>query len=68
MRLGRVPLLLVLALIWGSSSMFIEIAIDDLSPAATMTGRLLFASAALGAVLIAKRGFRQAVRCLRDFR
>ena len=67
MRRGYVPLLLVLALIWGSSFMFIEIAIDDLSPAATMTGRLLFASAALGAVLVAKRGFRQAVRCLRDF-
>src|SRR5918995_1301635 len=47
--------------------MFIEIAIDDLSPAATMTGRLLFASAALGAVLVAKRGFGQAVRCVRDF-
>ena len=67
MRRGYVPLLLVLALIWGSSFMFIEIAIDDLSPAATMTGRLLFASAALGAVLVAKRGFRQAVRCVRDF-
>jgi drug/metabolite transporter (DMT)-like permease len=66
-RRGYVPLLLVLALIWGSSFMFIEIAIDDLSPAATMTGRLLFASAALGSVLVAKRGFRQAVRCLRDF-
>ena len=67
MTRGYVPLLLVLALIWGSSFMFIEIAIDDLSPAATMTGRLLFASAALGAVLVAKRGFRQAVRCVRDF-
>lgn len=67
MRRGYVPLLLVLALIWGSSFMFIEIAIDDLSPAATMTGRLLFASAALGGVLVAKRGFRQAVRCVRDF-
>ena len=67
MTRGYVPLLLVLALIWGSSFMFIEIAIDDLSPAATMTGRLLFASAALGTVLVAKRGFRQAVRCLRDF-
>ena len=67
MSRGYVPLLLVLALIWGSSFMFIEIAIDDLSPAATMTGRLLFASAALGAVLVAKRGFRQAVRCVRNF-
>lgn len=62
-----VPLLLLLALIWGSSFMFIEIALDDLSPAATMTGRLLFASAALGGMLVARRGFRQAVRCMRDF-
>lgn len=62
-----VPLLLVLALIWGSSFMFIEIALDDLSPAATMTGRLLFASAALGALLVARRGLRQAIRCMRDF-
>ncbi|HEU4942688.1 MAG TPA: DMT family transporter [Gaiellaceae bacterium] len=62
-----VPLLLVLALIWGSSFMFIEIALDDLSPAATMTGRLLFASAALGAMLVARRGLRQAIRCMRDF-
>ena len=62
-----VPLLLLLALIWGSSFMFIEIALDDLSPAATMTGRLLFASAALGTMLVARRGLRQAVRCMRDF-
>ena len=47
--------------------MFIEIALDDLTPAATMTGRLLFAAAALGGILIARRGFSQAVRCLRDF-
>ena len=67
MRRGYLPLLLVLALIWGSSFMFIEIAIDELSPAATMAGRLLFASVALGAVLVARRGFRQAVRCVRDF-
>jgi drug/metabolite transporter (DMT)-like permease len=64
---GYVPLLLLLALIWGSSFMFIEIALDELSPAATMTGRLLFASAALGGLLVARRGFRQAVRCVRDF-
>jgi drug/metabolite transporter (DMT)-like permease len=47
--------------------MFIEIAIDDLSPAATMTGRLLFATAALGGILVARRGLAQAVQCLRDF-
>jgi drug/metabolite transporter (DMT)-like permease len=64
---GYTPTLLALAAIWGSSFMFIEIALDDLSPAATMTGRLLFASAALGAVLVARRGWAQAVRCLREF-
>jgi drug/metabolite transporter (DMT)-like permease len=59
--------LLLLAAIWGSSFMFIEIALRDLSPAATMTGRLLFAFAALGAILAARRGPRQAVRCVRQF-
>jgi drug/metabolite transporter (DMT)-like permease len=64
---GYVAPLLLLAAIWGSSFMFIEIALRDLSPAATMTGRLLFAALALGAVLVARRGPRQAVRCLRQF-
>jgi drug/metabolite transporter (DMT)-like permease len=64
---GYVAPLLLLAAIWGSSFMFIEIAIRDLSPAATMTGRLLFASAALGAVLAVRRGPAQAVRCVRQF-
>jgi len=59
--------LLLLAAIWGSSFMFIEIALRDLSPAATMTGRLLFAFAALGSVLAVRRGPRQAVRSLRQF-
>src|SRR5215204_5807516 len=47
--------------------MFIEIALRDLSPAATMTGRLLFAFAALGSVLAVRRGPRQAARSLRQF-
>jgi drug/metabolite transporter (DMT)-like permease len=64
---GYVPALLSLAAIWGSSFMFIEIAIDELSPAATMTGRLLAALAVLGTILVAHRGFAQAVRCVRDF-
>jgi drug/metabolite transporter (DMT)-like permease len=59
--------LLFLAAIWGSSFMFIEIALRDLSPAATMTGRLLFAFAALGVILVVRRGPRQAVRCLTGF-
>jgi drug/metabolite transporter (DMT)-like permease len=64
---GYVGPLILLAAIWGSSFMFIEIALRDLSPAATMTGRLLFASIALGGILVARRGFAQAFRCLRDF-
>ena len=64
---GYVGPLLLLAAIWGSSFMFIEIALRDLSPAATMTGRLLFAFAALGAILAVRRGPRQAVRCVRQF-
>ena len=67
MTRGYVPALLSLALIWGSSFMFIEIALRDLSPSATMTGRLLFASIMLGGILVARRGFAQAVRCVRDF-
>lgn len=59
--------LLLLAAIWGSSFMFIEIALRDLSPAATMTGRLLFAFAALGGILAMRRGPRQAVRCVTAF-
>jgi drug/metabolite transporter (DMT)-like permease len=64
---GYVGPLLLLAAIWGSSFMFIEIALRDLSPAATMTGRLLFAFAALGAILAVRRGPSQAVRCVRQF-
>jgi drug/metabolite transporter (DMT)-like permease len=64
---GYVPALLSLAAIWGSSFMFIEIAIDELSPAATMTGRLLAALAVLGTILVARRGFAQAFRCVREF-
>jgi drug/metabolite transporter (DMT)-like permease len=64
---GYVAPLLVLAAIWGSSFMFIEIALRDLSPSATMTGRLLFAVLALGTVLALRRGPAQAVRCVRQF-
>jgi drug/metabolite transporter (DMT)-like permease len=64
---GYVAPLLLLAAIWGSSFMFIEIAIRDLTPAATMTGRLLFALVALGAFLAIRNGPVQAVRCVRAF-
>jgi drug/metabolite transporter (DMT)-like permease len=66
-RQGYTGNLILLAAIWGSSFMFIEIALRDLSPAATMTGRLVFAFAALGAILAIRRGPRQAVRCVTAF-
>jgi drug/metabolite transporter (DMT)-like permease len=64
---GYATTLLVLAAIWGSSFMFIKVAVDELSPAATMFGRCLVASIALGAIMVARRGPGQAFRCLRDF-
>ena len=48
-------LLLVLAAIWGSSYMFIEIALRDLEPTTLMAGRLLIASVFLVG-LMAVRG------------
>ena len=50
MTRGYVPTLLLLALAWGSSFMFIEFAIEDLSPAATMAGRLVVAASVNSAV------------------
>jgi drug/metabolite transporter (DMT)-like permease len=47
--------------------MFIEFAIEDLSPAATMSGRLVVAASVLLGILIARRGFRQAIGCVRMF-
>jgi len=64
---GYPTTLLALAAIWGSSFMFIKIAVDELSPAATMLGRCFVAAVFLGGILVARRGFAQAVRCLRDF-
>jgi drug/metabolite transporter (DMT)-like permease len=47
--------------------MFIKVAVDELSPSATMLGRCLVAAIVLGGILVARRGPGQAVRCLRDF-
>jgi drug/metabolite transporter (DMT)-like permease len=64
---GYVSVLLVLAAIWGSSFMFIKIALEDLTPSATMFGRCLVATIVLGGILVARRGLTGAARCLRDF-
>src|SRR5215510_11926426 len=67
MARGYVTVLLVLAAIWGSSFMFIKLAIEDLTPTATMFGRCLIATVFLGGILIAKRGVTGAIGCVRSF-
>ena len=54
-------MLLVLAAIWGSSYMFIKIAVDDLSPAMVAWSRVALAAAVLGG-LAAARGALGAIR------
>jgi drug/metabolite transporter (DMT)-like permease len=58
-------MLLTLAFLWGSSFLFIEVALDDLEPATMMALRLCFGGAALITVLVAQRGARRAVAGLR---
>src|SRR5215218_7289973 len=57
---GYVPLLLLLAAIWGASFMFIKIAVDELEPTTTMFLRLAFSAIPLVALVIYKLGFRPA--------
>jgi len=45
------PMLLVLALVWGSSFMFIKVAVRDLDPATLVLGRLGVAALTLGLVV-----------------
>lgn len=57
---GYVGLLLLLAAIWGSSFMFIKIAVDELAPTTTMALRLVFSAIPLLAIVAYKRGFAPA--------
>jgi drug/metabolite transporter (DMT)-like permease len=58
-------MLLTLAFLWGSSFLFIEIALDELEPTTMMALRLFFGATALVPILIAQRGARRAVTDLR---
>ena len=62
---GYVPLLLLLAAIWGASFMFIKIAVDELAPTTTMLLRLAFSALPLVALVIYKVGFHPAVEQMR---
>jgi drug/metabolite transporter (DMT)-like permease len=60
-----VPLLLLLAAIWGASYMFIKVAVDELEPGAMMFLRMAIAFALLFAFVLALEG-RAVLRELRD--
>lgn len=62
---GYVPLLLLLAAIWGASFMFIKIAVDELAPTTTMFLRLAFSALPLVALVIYKVGFHPALEQMR---
>jgi drug/metabolite transporter (DMT)-like permease len=62
---GYVPLMLLIAAIWGASYLFIKVAVEEMSPAALVTLRLVLASAVLVAYLGSTRGFGETARQLR---
>ena len=62
---GYVPLLLLLAAIWGSSYLFIRVAVRDVAPAAMVELRLVFAVPLLVGYLVRQIGGRRALEELR---
>jgi len=62
---GYVPLLLLLAAIWGASFMFIKIAVEELEPTTTMFLRLAFSAIPLLALVVYNLGLRPAWEQLR---
>jgi drug/metabolite transporter (DMT)-like permease len=65
MTRGYVPLMLLIAAIWGASYLFIKVAVDELSPALMVLLRLVLASAVLVGYLAAREGPAPALRQLR---
>ncbi|MDQ3669587.1 MAG: DMT family transporter [Actinomycetota bacterium] len=65
MARGYVPLLLVVAAIWGASFMLIKVAVDEIEPIPMMALRLALAAIVLFALLLVQRGWRTARRDLR---
>jgi drug/metabolite transporter (DMT)-like permease len=57
---GYVPLLAIIAAIWGASYLFIKVAVDEVEPTAMMFFRLVLASAVLVPVLLWRLGAREA--------
>jgi drug/metabolite transporter (DMT)-like permease len=63
---GYPVMLLTLALLWGSSFLFIEIALEEIEPTTMMALRLFFGAVALVPILAAIRGAGRAVADLRS--
>ena len=55
MRPADAARLLLLGVIWGSSFLFIKLALESLSPIQIVTGRLVLAAAVLGVLVAARR-------------
>ena len=68
MARGYVPLLLIVAAIWGASFMFIKIAVGELEPPTLMALRLLLAALVLVPFLLILEGVRSGVAQLRASR
>src|SRR5918992_1943596 len=62
---GYPVMLLTLAFLWGSSFLFIEIALEEIEPTTMMALRLLFGATALLPILMVQRGARRAAADLR---
>ena len=60
------PLLLIVAAIWGASYLFIKVAVDEIEPIPMMDLRLLLAAAVLVPVLVLRLGAREAVAEVRS--
>src|SRR5919198_3339001 len=63
---GYVPLLLIVAGIWGASYLFIKVAVREIEPTAMMDLRLVLAAAVLVPFLAARLGFRHAAAEIRS--
>ena len=65
---GRhLAMLFLLAAIWGSSFMFIKVAVRDIAPSTALLGRLGLATLALVAVSLLRTAFRGTARAFRTY-
>ena len=65
---GRhLAMLFLLAAVWGSSFMFIKVAVRDIAPSTALLGRLALATLALVAVSLLRTPFRESARAFRTY-